>query len=112
LSDRAHISLREKLAAALAWYEGIPYEDAQKMSAEQCISLFQFDHWPHRKCDGGSDHFSNLRPMFIGEHRKKTATVDLPAIAKDRRIEEKWNAFNRAVAAGNKPPRRPSRWQR
>ena len=112
LSNRAHISLREKLAAALAWYEGIPYEDAQKMSAEQCISLFQFDHWPHRKRDGGSDHFSNLRPMLIGEHRKKTAEVDLPAIAKDRRIESKWNAFMTSISTGQKPPKRQSRWRR
>lgn len=92
---RAHISLKTKLASALLMLrapdgrDAIPYQDSKQMSADQIISLFHFDHWPIRKADGGTDHPSNLAPRLIAAHREKTAKIDVPEMAKSKRIRRK-----------------------
>lgn len=116
-------NLSIKLAAALLTLERLRltvtglkaeadefYEHAKSMSAAQIISLFQFDHFPIRHIDGGPPEPWNLDPKMIKPHRVKTHTVDRPAIRKERRIDDKWKEFNRAVAKGRKPPRRRSTW--
>lgn len=121
--SRAHVPLAVKLAAALLTMERYRlalagrtgeandlYHDAKQMTAAQLISLFQFDHFPVRHADGGPAEPWNLAPVMIQAHRAKTAKVDRPGMAKERRHERKWAEFNRAVAAGRKPPRRTSRW--
>ncbi len=104
MSKRAHISLKTKLASALLALEDyqadpvtgktrrmrlIPYTDAQLMTSDQIISLFAFDHYPQRKADGGSDEPWNLEPRLIRAHRAKTAKVDVPEMAKSKRIRRK-----------------------
>ena len=64
----------------------ISLADAQKMTADQIISLFQFDHWPIRFSDGGPSEPWNLEPRPIIEHRRKTAKRDAPEMKKYRRI--------------------------
>jgi hypothetical protein len=83
---QSNMNMTTRLAAALLALGDIPYEDSKLMTAEQIISLYQWDHHPLRRCDFGSDHPSNLRPMLIAAHRAKTTTIDMPAIAKGRRI--------------------------
>src|SRR5262245_30905746 len=78
-----------KLAAALLQLGHVPYEHARGMTDDQIISLYQFDHYPVRKSDGGPDAAWNLVPRLIAAHRAKTATVDQPAIAKGKRIRRK-----------------------
>lgn len=104
---RSHISLKTKLASALLtlgdyqvdpatgrtrWMRFIPYLDAQLMTADQIISLFAFDHYPQRKADGGPDEPWNLEPRMIRAHREKTAKVDVPEMAKSKRILRKQEA--------------------
>jgi hypothetical protein len=48
--------------------------------------MFERDHYPIRKVDGGKDVHWNLTWRLKAEHRYKTAKVDIPAIAKDRAI--------------------------
>jgi hypothetical protein len=81
------MNLATKLASALLALEHIPYEDAKRMTAAQIISLYQFDHYPVRKADGGPDAPWNLRPMLRAAHRVKTSKIDMPALAKSRRIQ-------------------------
>jgi hypothetical protein len=120
---RAHITLKTKLAAALieltrvrlqnaGWLDDANrfYEDSKRMTAEQIISLFHFDHHPVPHAGGGPDEPWNLTPLLLRQHRTKTAKHDVPALAKVRRIEGKWSDFHRAVAEGHKPPTRKSRW--
>ena len=94
-SKKAHISLREKLASALAHMmvevdgkleRAIPYEDAKRMTADEVCSLFHFDHGIYETIGGPTEHW-NLTPRMIAEHRRKTATTDIPAIRKSDRIE-------------------------
>ncbi len=103
MTTRKSISLKTKLASALLMLTGpdgrdiIPYQDSKQMSADQIISLFAFDHWPIRKADGGSDHPSNLTPRLIAAHREKTAKVDVPEMAKSKRIRRKVEEHERRL---------------
>lgn len=98
-----HISLKDKLASALCHmlrfnpatelYERIvPYDDAKKMTADQIISLFNFDHGIFHVHGGPAQHW-NLTPRLIKEHRKKTAEVDRPAISRAASLREKTADF-------------------
>jgi hypothetical protein len=111
-------SMAEKLASALLELQRlrgdpIPREHAKMMSAEQINSLFQFDH-AHRHANGGSTHPTNLTPLLIGEHREKTAKVDVPELAKGDRLRPVHIEFQKRVLAkagqGEAPPRKPSAW--
>lgn len=105
--SRKAIPLKTKLAAALLTMRRpndageleliIPHEDAKHMSAEQIISLFQWDHYPIPHAHGGPDEAWNLEPRPIAEHRKKTAAVDQPMMAKVDRIVKR-------EAGERKPP--------
>ena len=77
----------------------IPYEHTKAMSTEQICSLWAFDHWPVRKADGGTDHPSNLTPRMITAHREKTAKVDVPEMAKSKRIRRKEEAHSARMGA-------------
>lgn len=96
---RPHVSLRVKLAAALLTIvrpdengelrRVISHADAQKMTADQIISLYNFDHWPIRFADGGCSEPWNLEPRPIIEHRRKTAKKDVPEMKKARKIAKR-----------------------
>jgi hypothetical protein len=83
-------TLKTKCAAALLALGDIPHEDAKKMTSDQIISLYHYDHHPRRKAEGGDDHPSNFTPRLIADHRRKTAEFDLPEIAKNKRVRAKY----------------------
>jgi hypothetical protein len=95
VSTRAHIPRKVELAAALLQIPGengercIPHDHAKLLTADQIISLFARDHYPVRRVDGGPDEPWNLTWRFVGAHRKKTAEIDVPAIAKGKRIRQR-----------------------
>ena len=96
------MNMEIKLAAALlqlrddAGFKLIPYQHAKAMSAAQIISLFEFDHWPIPRAEGGLDQPWNIVPLFIAEHRRKTREYDVPRIAKNKRIMRKhWQHVER-----------------
>jgi len=68
MASRKKIRPIELLAAALREIAGIPVEHAKLMSAEQVVSLFQFDH-TILHAHGGADEHWNLTPMLIAPHR-------------------------------------------
>ncbi|UEM11907.1 hypothetical protein J4G43_046950 [Bradyrhizobium barranii subsp. barranii] len=117
---RAHISFKTKLAATLCemltddgtgkLVKIIPHEDAVKMTEDQVLSLFRFDHGLYH-AQGGSDEFWNLTPMLIEAHNVKTRQRDIPQIAKTHRIEKAEEEFRtRLLAKDRGEPRPPSRW--
>jgi hypothetical protein len=121
VTKRAHISDRTKLAATLLQMlrpndagqlvPVIPHDHAKLMTADQIISLFQFDHYPLRKEAGGPDEPWNLEPRPIREHRVKTATIDVPQVAKNRRVTKAQAEFQRRLLAKDAgEPREASRW--
>lgn len=114
MSSRAHIPIKVRYAAALlqicepgTTVELIPYDHAKLMSADQIISLFHADHYPEPKADGGPDEPWNLMHRLIAAHREKTAKIDVPTIAKGKRLRRN-RAEHQAVMAGE-PIIRPRR---
>lgn len=91
-----HIPSKVKLAAALLLHmrddgtgrlvRTISHAEACTMTADQIIARFHLDHYPVRFCDGGPNEPWNITPRPVEEHRAKTATVDIPAIHKNKRI--------------------------
>lgn len=107
---RAHIPLKTKLAATLLTMlrpdeDGnlvriISHDEAKRLTADQILARYHFDHWPIRKADGGPDAPWNLEPRPIAEHAKKTREIDVPQIAKQKRIR----------GETRNGPRRPNAW--
>ena len=103
-------TLTEQLAAALLALGHIPFEHAREMTAKQIIGLYQFDHWPIRVEAGGTNHPSNMRPLLIVAHRKKTA-ADNREIGKIRRVQvAQVEHDERMRAKQTGEPKRVSRW--
>lgn len=98
---------RQLYAAAIAQLAGIPREHVVAMTVDQILSLAVGDHDPVPVAiavDLGwtpeqYNHPSNLTIRLRADHRMKTATVDVPAIAKSRRISETEIAFRARLSA-------------
>ena len=85
-SKRAYIPWPEKCAALICLAFGIPYDHAKAMDVDAVLSLVDFDHYPIPKAHGGPDKFFNLTPRLRPGHRIKTAKIDIPVIAKTKRV--------------------------
>lgn len=120
MTKRAHIGLKTKLCATLCqlmryvgdgeWERIISYDEAKTLTEDQILARFHFDHGIAHAHDGSNAPW-NLTPMPVEEHRKKTATIDIPRIAKGKRINKSNAAFeNRLLAKDRGEPRTPSRW--
>ena len=114
---RKYIGLEVRLAAALlgyqrwGWAAPIPFQQSKTMTAKQIIRCFTFDHYPIPHAHGGSDHPSNLCPRLCAVHKIKTATVDIPMIAKVKRVSDAHKDFVRWVLGPVKRKKRhTSRW--
>jgi hypothetical protein len=79
-------SSTEKLAACISIIFEIPHEHQKLMTADQVCSLVEWDHWPIRRADGGPDRHWNARPRLIAVHRHKTAKIDAPDMARERKV--------------------------
>lgn len=82
-------NLTTKLASAIYHLErlrnpGRPFHDDLKViSAKEYLRRFEWDHIVYAVWEGG-EHFTNLNPLPIAEHRAKTKR-DVKEIAKVRR---------------------------
>jgi len=95
---RKKIRDRTKLCSALLALGIIPYSDAKKMTEDQLLSLWHFDHnILHETGHPDRDKFWNLTPMLIRPHREKTKR-DAAIIAKGRRIRTKLRAAEAELA--------------
>lgn len=111
---RKEPTLTHKLAAVLRELLEIPMEHAEKMSAEQIISLVTFDHIRHHalfKHEPWVDEHFNLDPLLRGGHKYKTAKVDQPQIAKTKRLSKSQEEFRRNLLTprDQRPPKQ-SKW--
>jgi hypothetical protein len=95
---RKRITDRVRLAATLLARGEIPYDDAKKMTADQLISLYEFDHGIFYETEHEDrDKFWNLAPLLIRTHRAKTK-LDLSAIAKSKRLRRANEEFHKSWA--------------
>ena len=107
-NKRKHISVKTKLASALLALGHVPYEDAKQMSADQIISLYQFDHGVLWSIDPIDEPW-NLTPRLINPHREKSK-IDTGIVAKTKRIDKKWTEFMSKIDVKPKPVRTKSSW--
>jgi hypothetical protein len=104
MPPRKQPSLKTKLAAALrdrlVEKDGklVPYEALKRMTDDDVISKFEFDHDVHFAIGGACQHW-NLTPRLKAEHRQKTAKQDIPQIAKTKRLEKATEEFRRKLLA-------------
>lgn len=93
MTKRPHINKDTKIASLLleVWFlrrQGIPHAEAKLLTAGQICSLAEWHHnTPH--ANGGDCHPLNLTAMPILAHRKRTREIDVPTIAKGKRIAKK-----------------------
>jgi hypothetical protein len=111
---RKDIGLKTKLAAAVRELLRIPMDHARLMTEDQMLSLVQWDHIIlHTPPYNGTDDHWNIDPLSIMKHRAKTATVDVPRIAKGRRLadaEQSHRARMLLPASVRKAEKPKSRW--
>jgi hypothetical protein len=104
MPPRKQPSLKTKLAAALrdrlVEKDGqlVPYDQLKRMTDDDVISKFEFDHNVHFSIGGSCQHW-NLTPRLKAEHRQKTAKQDIPQIAKTKRLEKATEEFRRKLLA-------------
>ncbi len=87
---RKHISLTTKLAASLSLQlpqEVLNEARRRKLSAEEILAVFEFDHIQLHSLDG-SDEWWNLQPLLRAEHRLKSRG-DTTIAAKVKRVSRK-----------------------
>ncbi len=103
---RKKISINVLYAAALLQIRDeetgeplIPHDHAKLMTADNIISLFHADHYPIPHAEDGPDEPWNITHRFIPAHRKKTAEIDVPQIAKNKRIAAGHAAHQAAMDA-------------
>ncbi len=111
---RKAVSLKAKLAAALRELAEIPMDHARQMTADQVISLFQFNHIllhrDHKHEPWVDDHW-NIEPLLIKAHRERTAKIDVPQMRKSDRIHQAHEEFRaRLLQPRNERPERKSKW--
>lgn len=100
---RKHITLKTKLASALLALGHVTYNDAKKLTEDQLIRKYQWDHnILHETGHLDRDKYWNLTPMLIEAHRLKTKS-DQKLIAKGRRLRR--GALQRAASQGDATPR-------
>ncbi len=106
---RKRPTLTEKLASALCQMvrfdetgRAVPvisHEESKRLSPEQIIGRFDFDHAVVPHAEGGGNEPWNLVPRLRSEHREKTAKVDVPRIAKSKRLRAAQAAFTEVMEA-------------
>ena len=108
---RKHIGLKTKLAAAIGALF-FSYDERKELSEDQILSLVQWDHdpVPHAAPYNGPDTHDNLVPNLIIQHRIKTATKDVPAMAKGKRVAATEAEFRARTLAprDQRPPKKTS----
>lgn len=108
--NRASIGLKTKLAAAIATMF-LTHDEAKALSEDQVLSLVAWDHDPIPHVHDGPDVHWNLVPRLIPGHREKTAKIDIPVIAKTKRISKEHLDFQRRMLTPreDREPKK-SRW--
>lgn len=114
--NRTKAVIEEELACCIAALLGIPHEHQKLMRAQDIRALVQFDHAIHHAI-GGNVVFSNLTMRTVADHREKTAKIDIPQIAKTKRLSAKQEEFRRRLERKTNPgdteenPTPPSRFR-
>lgn len=101
-----YIPKKEKIAALLVELlpEGMRLDlYKRKVPAEDILRMFEWDHYPRRFVDGGSNEWHNIRPMRPMDHLIKTAK-DKAELAKTDRLHGRTKNKPKKKIPGRKIP--------
>lgn len=110
MTARAKIPLKTKLCSALCqlvrydeaeaeFVRIIPHDKAKAMSEDEILAVFDWHHSPIPKAEDGPDVHWNLEPMEKAPHKQITTKVDVPRIAKNKRVRRKADEHQIRMAA-------------
>lgn len=105
---RRHISLKTKLAAAICQLF-LNHDEAVELSEQQVLSLIAWDHHPIPFSEGGEDVHFNLAAVLRPAHKEKTAKIDIPGIAKRKRVAKAHEGFLDRRAKFERPVKKKGR---
>lgn len=96
MTTRRDPNLTDKLCCMILLHYGVPHDVAKSMHRSDILRLVEWDHYPvpvTTALDLGwlpdsYNHPSNLQPMLAQDHGIKTATKDIPQIAKNKRVSD------------------------
>lgn len=80
------------------WEPIVSFEQAKGMTAAAICKLVQWDHVIYDAW-GGTNHPTNIVALPVAVHREKTALVDIPTIAKSKRIAKAWSEHKQVMDA-------------
>ena len=102
--QRKDPTLSEKLAALILQHFKIPHEHAKKMTTADILSLVQTDHEVHVKVAIANgerpetyNHPARLTIRLYKDHRIKTHTKDIPALAKSDQVQDAYVEYRKAI---------------
>lgn len=120
MAKRGYVTLKTKLCATLCqmrhevdgkWELILNHDEAKVLSEDQILSLFHFDHSVVPHAEGGPDTHWNIEPALIAPHRKKTREIDVPGIAKRKRVATNHIEHTRTMLTPrDERPVKKSRW--
>ena len=106
---RTDPNLTDKLCSMIILHFGIPHDVAKGMNRKQILSLMVWDHAPVAVATAVAigwtpdqyNHPSNIVGLLAlaPDHDVKTATIDIPQIAKDDRIAAAQAEFRARILA-------------
>lgn len=109
MASRTDPNLTDKLCSMIIAHFGIPHEVAKGMSRKSILAMMVWDHYPvavaTAKALGWTpdqyNHPSNISGLLAlaPTHDIKTATVDVPLIAKGKRITPQQEEFRAKMLA-------------
>lgn len=73
------------------------HEESKLVGPDDVIRLFHRDHYPRRKNDGGLDVHYNIVWRPRPGHLRKTAKIDIPEIAKTKKVAARHLEFRRRM---------------
>lgn len=107
---RGRISNETKIAALICqiYYT---HDEAVELTEEAVLRSVRWDHYPTPHAEGGEDVHYNLQALLIEAHDLKTRKVDVPGIAKRKRVTKAHEEFRARMLMprDERPPKR-SKW--
>lgn len=68
------------------------FKPRQRCNASLAYGV-EFDHYPIRAADGGDNSLENCSAVCIRCHRWKTSKIDIPMVAKGKRVSDKFRGI-------------------
>lgn len=104
MASRKQPSLTEMLATALLqlFPDAMTFDEAKMLTAKQIVARVRkshdLHHWTYVAVLDGTNHPTNMSWLTAAVHDKRTAEIDIPCIAKMKRIDKRQRGLTKPKA--------------